>query len=538
MSRNIVAAALALTVVLLQPVVAEADDIKIWTARAIATVLAEIGHEFERETGHTLTISSDLPPAFLRRANAGESFDVLISGSPLVDEWIRDGRIIAETRTDIARSGIGVEVRAGAPKPDISSVDAFKRALVNAKSIAYLRIGSGIYLAGLLERLGLAEAIKSKVTRPESDIVSELVAKGEVELGMTVITQILTTPGVDLVGPLPPEVQSYVTFAAGVSSHSSVPDAARRLIKFLGAPGRSRSSRLRAWRRSSRSGSSVRQGSHGTDEPGHEQNPAIATVTARIESHRYLGYSKRTDIGSGGRRAERHLPTAGKRGNSSCRRHTRATRDSSWRARPRRARRDVDELHGSSEKIECPQAATTGRRDDVAGVRILQLEMRPQPASPELGEEPVPGEVVARGVRPDEQVPHAPATHLGDERPRRGVLDRAAGKRPGTDDLSAEDIPDPAILQLAVKALTGHIRQQAFEVDVEWRRDAASARIAVHVAMGTRLDHDHVAVGRGDAIDQGRVERRRVWHMADGYDGLRVQADQRHERDREPARAG
>ena len=236
MSRNIVAAVMALAVVVVQPGAVSAAELKVWTARAIATVLAEIGSEFERETGHTLIISSDLPPAFARRVNAGEPFDILISGSSPVDEWIRDRRIMAETRTDIARSGIGVEVRAGARKPDISSVDAFKRALLNARSIAYLRIGSGIYLAGLLERLGLAEAIASKVTRPESDIVSELVAKGEIELGMTVITQILTTPGVDLVGPLPPEVQSYVTFAAGVSSHSKAPDAARQLIKFLTGP--------------------------------------------------------------------------------------------------------------------------------------------------------------------------------------------------------------------------------------------------------------------------------------------------------------
>jgi len=127
-------------------------------------------------------------------------------------------------------------VRAGAPKPDISSVEAFKRALLEAKSIAYLRVGSGIYLAGLLERLGIAEAIKSKVTRPESDIVSELVAKGKVELGMVVITQILTTPGVDLVGPLPPEIQSYVVFTSGVSANSKVPDAAKQLIKFLTGP--------------------------------------------------------------------------------------------------------------------------------------------------------------------------------------------------------------------------------------------------------------------------------------------------------------
>jgi molybdate transport system substrate-binding protein len=237
MNRNIGAAAMALTLVTLQPpVVVRADAITIWTTRAISTVLAEIRSEFERETGHTIVVSSDLPPAFSRRINAGEPFDILISGSSPVDEWIRDRTLVAETRTDIARSGIGVEVRAGAPKPDISSVDAFKRALLNARSIAYLRVGSGIYLAGLLERLGLAKAIESKVTRPESDIVSELVAKGEIELGMTVITQILTTPGVELVGPLPPEVQSYVTFSAGISAQSKVPEAAKQLIKFLTGP--------------------------------------------------------------------------------------------------------------------------------------------------------------------------------------------------------------------------------------------------------------------------------------------------------------
>jgi molybdate transport system substrate-binding protein len=229
-------AAIALTFILAQPISAKAAEIRVWAARAIATVLAEIGPQFERATGHKLIISSDLPPAFARRANAGEPFDILISGSSPVDEWIKDGKLIAETRTEIARSGIGVEVRAGARKPDISSVEAFKRALLDAKSIAYLRVGSGIYVNGLLERLGIAEAIKSKVTRPESDIVSELVATGKVELGLVVITQILTTAGVDLVGPLPPEVQSYVVFTAGVSAKSTAPDAAKQLIKFLTGP--------------------------------------------------------------------------------------------------------------------------------------------------------------------------------------------------------------------------------------------------------------------------------------------------------------
>jgi molybdate transport system substrate-binding protein len=220
MNRLIATTAAALVLTLAQPVIANAAEIKVWTARAFATVLAETGAQFERTTGHNLNVFSGLPNDFARRASAGEPFDVLISGSPPVEEWIKDGKIIAETRTNIARSGIGVAMRAGARKPDIGSVEAFKRALLEAKSIAYLRVGSGIYIAGLLERLGIAEAVKSKVIRPESDIVSELVAKGEVELGMVVITQILTTPGVELVGPLPPEIQSYVTFTGGVSANS------------------------------------------------------------------------------------------------------------------------------------------------------------------------------------------------------------------------------------------------------------------------------------------------------------------------------
>ena len=187
MIANIVVA-LAIAIAQANPPVGKAAEIRIFTARALATVLAEIGGEFERATGHKLIVSSDLPTGFLRRVNAGDHFDVLISGAVPVDEWIRDGRLVAMTRTELARSGIGVEVRTGSPK------------------------------------------------RPDSDIVSELVAKGDVELGMTVITQILTTRGVELVGPLPAEVQSHVTFVAAVGAQSNVKGAANELIAFLKGP--------------------------------------------------------------------------------------------------------------------------------------------------------------------------------------------------------------------------------------------------------------------------------------------------------------
>jgi len=210
-----------------------AAEVKVLTARAIATVLSEIGPEFERATGHKLNVISSFGPVFARRISAGEPFDVVVSPPPIIDGLIKDGKVIADSRASLVRSGIGVEVRAGAPKPDISSVETFKRALLNAKSIGYLKVGG---VPQLIDRLGITDAIKSKVTAPDSDIVSELVAKGELELGVMVITQILTTPGVELVGPLPPEIQFYTTFTAGVSANSKAPDAARDLIKFLSGP--------------------------------------------------------------------------------------------------------------------------------------------------------------------------------------------------------------------------------------------------------------------------------------------------------------
>lgn len=223
--------------VILTHAIAHAADIKVFTTRAIATVLRELGPDFERATGHELTVTSDIAIRMVRRIQAGEPFDFLVAAPAHIDALIKDGRIIPGTRTDLARSGIGVAVRAGARKPDITSVAAFKQALLDARSIAYLKEDqSGVYLSGVIERLGIADAIRPKVTRPDTDIVCELVAGGAVELGMVVITQILTTPGVELVGPLPPEIQSHVTFTAGVSTRSRAPEAARELIRFLTGP--------------------------------------------------------------------------------------------------------------------------------------------------------------------------------------------------------------------------------------------------------------------------------------------------------------
>lgn len=237
MTRWFLGAAFGLAFVALGPARAGAAEIKVFATRSIATVLDKAGAEFERSSGHRLNVITDIAIRMVRRIEAGEAFDFLVASPGQMDKLVRDGKILPETRTPLARSGIGVQVRAGAPKPDIASVEAFKRALLDAKSIAYLREGqSGVYIHGMLERLGIADAIRAKVTRPETDTVSKLVAKGEIDLGMVVITQILTTPGVELVGPLPPELQSYISFVGGIGANSQAPDAARDLLKFLTGP--------------------------------------------------------------------------------------------------------------------------------------------------------------------------------------------------------------------------------------------------------------------------------------------------------------
>jgi molybdate transport system substrate-binding protein len=224
----------------IQGVWSQSGELRIFTTRSIATVLEKIGGDFERGTGRRLNVTTDVAARMVRRINAGEPFDLLVASPAQIDGLIGEGKIIRETRTDLARSGIGVAVRAGAAKPDVSSVDAFTRALLRARSIAYLKEGqSGVYVAGVIERLGLADAIRAKLTLTETDIVSELVSRGEVELGIVVITQILTTQGVTLAGPLPPDLQSYITFTGGISASSQSIDAAKELMAFLTSPAAS-----------------------------------------------------------------------------------------------------------------------------------------------------------------------------------------------------------------------------------------------------------------------------------------------------------
>lgn len=225
--------------VLFPTVRVDAAEIRVSTARLVLTILREVGAQFERETGHRLKVAEIYGPTFKKDLAAGAPFDVdvLILRTDYIDDFIAARKLLATTRTELVKTGIGVEVRAGAAKPDVSSVDAFKRALFNAKSIAYLKNGfETAYIDSMLERLGIADPVKAKLIQPDTDSVSTMTASGEVELGIAITTQILTTPGVELAGPLPPELQRYLVFSGAVSATSTVPEGAEALLKFLKGP--------------------------------------------------------------------------------------------------------------------------------------------------------------------------------------------------------------------------------------------------------------------------------------------------------------
>ncbi len=236
--RSFVAAAkIGFVLLLAQGVAANAAEVKVIAGTAIAAVMGELGPQFERTTDHKLVIQYGLAPALLRQILAGEPFDLVILSPAPIDDLTKKGKIAAGTRTEIARTGVGVVVRAGALKPDISSVDAFKRALLNAKSIAYTpESATGIHLARVFERLGIAEQMKAK-SKPQQvpERIAQAVADGDAELGVG-LTNLLSVSGVELVGLVPPEVQNYLVFTAAVGEGAKQPDAAKALIKHLTAP--------------------------------------------------------------------------------------------------------------------------------------------------------------------------------------------------------------------------------------------------------------------------------------------------------------
>jgi molybdate transport system substrate-binding protein len=219
---------------------AAAAEIKVLTAGAFKQVLLMLVPDFEKQTGHKVIVQNDTVGALAKRIESGEVFDLAVLTPAAVNDLSSKGKFVAGSRTNLGRVGVGVVVREGAPKPDISSVDAFKKALLAAKSVAYIDPAaggsSGIYVAGLLDRLGVAAEVKPKAKLIPGGAVAEHIARGEAELGIHQISEILPVKGVTLVGPLPADIQNYTIYAAGLGAHGKESEAAKALLKTLSGP--------------------------------------------------------------------------------------------------------------------------------------------------------------------------------------------------------------------------------------------------------------------------------------------------------------
>ena len=215
------------------------QEVRVMISGALTAAYLEVVPEFERASKTTVITSfgasmGGAPDSIPVRLERGEPADVLIMAASAIDDLIRDGKVVAGSRVDLARSSIGMAVRAGARKPDISTVDALRRALIDAKSIAYSASASGVYISTeLFARLGIVDEVRGKTKRIESERVGAVVARGEAEIGFQQISELLPIDGIDYVGPLPAAVQRVTVISAGISSSARNRSGANALVDFL-----------------------------------------------------------------------------------------------------------------------------------------------------------------------------------------------------------------------------------------------------------------------------------------------------------------
>lgn len=214
-----------------------ATELKLLTSNSTRPVLDALIPEYEKTTGNTVSISADSAKAMVARIKGGEPGDVVVLGSGALKELVEAGIVTAASRRAFARALVGVGVRRGAPRPDISSLDAFRKSLLAARSIAHTVHGaSGMYIPVMLEKLGIAEQMKPKtVTRPGGYIGAVVVA-GEADIALQQIPELLAVPGLDLVGPLPDEVQKVFETSVGIFSATPHAAAAQAMIDFIARP--------------------------------------------------------------------------------------------------------------------------------------------------------------------------------------------------------------------------------------------------------------------------------------------------------------
>jgi molybdate transport system substrate-binding protein len=218
-----------------EAIMSDANQIKILSGGAMKSLMVEVVPLFERANGAKVEIKFALTSVLKKEIEDGATFDIALLPRPELDALVEAGKVAAGTQADITRSAVGLAVRAGAPKPDMGTLEALKRALQEAKSIGYSDGPSGAYIADLLVRLGIADEMRPK-TRLTSRPVAEIVAEGEAEIGMQQIVAILPVKGAELVGPLPSELQNIIVYAAGVAAASGQSGTARAFIAFMATP--------------------------------------------------------------------------------------------------------------------------------------------------------------------------------------------------------------------------------------------------------------------------------------------------------------
>jgi molybdate transport system substrate-binding protein len=237
MCRFVLAASLASSLI---ASTAGAAEIKVLHAGASAQLLEAVVPDFERQSHHKVELKRDTVGALTKRIEGGEAFDIVILTPAAIDDLIKKGKVAAGSRANLVKVGVGVVVKEGTPRPDIGTVEAFKQAVLEAKSVAYIDPAaggsSGIYVARLLERLGLADAVKPKAVLIPGGAVAEHIANGEAELGIHQISEIVPVKGITLVGPLPEDIQNYTTYAAAIGANARDSEAARALIRTLTGP--------------------------------------------------------------------------------------------------------------------------------------------------------------------------------------------------------------------------------------------------------------------------------------------------------------